>query len=505
MAQTSLSYKHYVTLIRNQPSGGCGTYASVAILDILKKKEYDGFFSPNTSVRFAEQRYNDPTSTAYHKQLEVLTNYGCCSETTMPTNYDRGSPDPTPGQLAEAESYKLLSRGDEEQPTIEKIRNYLTEFGPVWTVLWLGPHNAGDEGHIVAIIGYDDTKQEFEFVNSFGDRKPDWPEGFGVIPYENLSTPKLFPNIIAIRKVINRENPNPVHRFAARIKIVTSGPDPYGRNMLRVKIGVEGQEPLIVWDRNNHYEGKTGLNENSGNDHDLVDNSTTLFIDVPLPTYAGLHWPPCSRLPILPFHPGLPELPNYWYLEVENHSLAIGSSSFHPTGVVATIQQASLMDFSSRVQFDFGPGASNIVQPNSVQRVQIAGALPLSSELNLSAQVSPPPNNRYVYLTGSFSTTVEYQSNYFQVPRRGERIGLYGLVRFTPTSGYVPEFLEWIDTDAEGKFNTIYMNSFEAYRVMYGDENEPDVSSRDVRPVQSNSPPHHKAEKRELPPTKTTP
>lgn len=363
MAQ--LSYSMFVTLIRNQGPGGCGTMTSLSILDILKKYEAyklgNTTFAPNFSFAFAEHMYNDPKSGVHGKQLEVLMKYGCCPETSMPSNFDAGpTPAPTPDQIAEAKLYLIKGHGPEEDPALPRIKDYLHRYGPLWTTGYLVKPQPGDEGHVFALIGYDDIQQTLSFVNSYGDGYG--KNGIGTIPYANLTNASLFPHIDKIRYVENYPTPILAISAGARIRITTTartsgnGLELFGRNMLRVKLGVADEPALVVWDRNNHWtgvgSGLVGPGSYTLNCGQTFDDSKTLFIDVALPKYWTKHWPISAE--------------NRWYLDVENHSVP-QAHHYLPT-IDAKVQEFSIKAFVA-------PGvvhqATNLPQVGPAQSVRV--------------------------------------------------------------------------------------------------------------------------------------
>lgn len=77
-----VDYSKFVAFVRYQDAGGCGGHTAVAILDILKEREYpyapDAFFFFNSWVN----------NTKNINQLEGIKQYGSASELTYPSNYD---------------------------------------------------------------------------------------------------------------------------------------------------------------------------------------------------------------------------------------------------------------------------------------------------------------------------------------------------------------------------------------------------------------------------------
>jgi hypothetical protein len=363
---TAFNYNDYVTLIRSQGPGGCYLYALLTVTDILKKIEMKGW-APNLSYAFAEYIYN--SEYLYNKQTNkwdiknnyqfnqdaILMNIGCCTETSMPTNFDSGPKIPTLQQIEDAQLFKLKKVSEWIKPDSDhqdlrfqkKIKRLIFEKSPLIADVWLAQHDKDSASHVVAITGYDDNTQEFQFVNSCGDRYGD--NGFGSIPYTNFlesGYPQTgpFPQIIEVRYVENEPSKNlyPSPYFpnvpTARIKITTSSNrNNYGRNVLVVKLGVDCEKALVIWDRNNSYLGAgiglvDSLECDTLNCKKIFDTSRNLFIDIQLPYYWFKYWPPLGS--------NEPPGQNIWYLQIENHS--INGTSFYFPSVNATLEQFSI-------------------------------------------------------------------------------------------------------------------------------------------------------------------
>ena len=327
---TRFSFRDYVTLIRNQSGGQSGNMAAVAILGILKKRELPGFFAPDFSYAFSQYFYDDPGSPVFRDQLGVLKEYGGCPEVSFPTNYDRGpaprpTKDPLKDPIKEASHFKISTFGAEEEPDISTIKKYLNEKGPVWATMI-----ASGGISVIAIIGYDDAARQIEYQDCQGDR---WGVGgIGTMPYSRLGNLSVYPNVHRIRYVENLPDRDISKRLSVRVKVTTVNRShgfmaSFGRNVLTVKLGVEGHDPLVIWDRQNSYWG-IGPGLWSGqiihNFGGIFDDSKTLFIDSPAPSYWASQWPQ-------------PPVDRHWYLEIENHSSPI-LSNFFPT-VDATLEQ----------------------------------------------------------------------------------------------------------------------------------------------------------------------
>ncbi len=297
-----LDYYPDITFVRNQDSwGGCFHYAALHAADILN--EWECPYTPDLSFRYLEYRatllfWQDP-ATAQRKALEEI---GVCSEGMLNSNYDASvkvtdkdpngndyegmdhvigkgnTPKPTAANDAEAAMYRVRM-SSEYKPTVDTIKTMLLTAGPVWASgMWTQIFGLKDEGHVVCIIGYNDTTREFRCLNSGGEN---WSmDGTFYLPYDWLDT-----ELWCVRSLtdIAADRTGTPYAYSARIGVRHPR-----RNLLKIAIGVEGETPLVVWDKPNRVN--------------LLDMSSGLHIDVALPHYAAQHWPPSPK--------------NRWYLEI---------------------------------------------------------------------------------------------------------------------------------------------------------------------------------------------
>jgi hypothetical protein len=265
----AVDYSKYVTFVRKQTGGGCGTMASLYILDILAERDYP--YSPDFSYRLAAHVYNNPLGKL--NQLDVLQQVGCCSEASLPTDDDPGKYlAPAPEHYQEAAMYKIAAYSAViSKPSVDDLKRFLWKYGPVFAVG--DTPGSPPHGHVFTIIGYDDSTRMFKVLNSFGDRWGD--NGMMDMPYANLANPppddkRTSPRVEWVRWVQAMPRPpTPPHPYTCRIDIHHN----IGRNHLTVKIWEAGQEPKAVWDRPNSI-----LNR---------DDSRNLVLDVPLVPARG--------------------------------------------------------------------------------------------------------------------------------------------------------------------------------------------------------------------------
>lgn len=323
------SYRYNSLFVRNQGPGGCFLYAALTCMDILYQKQAGKLISPHLSYAFPHYMYNsehlyNPATKKYDlpnpyrfDQLKVLKNLGTCPETTMPTNFDQGLLAPTEHQIAEARRFRIESWSSRIEPTYNKpdtnyinnLKEMIFNIGPLIASVWMAPHQPNDEGHVVALTGYDDTKNGFYFINSQGDN---WGNsGTGLIPYNNFSGSNLFPQITAVQWIKVAPLPQGPSVRCGAINISTSSPNiGAGRNALTIRLGAVGQDKeLIIWDRNNSYTGVgQGLVSPAYRTHNMLqvfDDSHNLILHFPLPAYPPFY-----------YHKDYD-----WYLIIENHSI----------------------------------------------------------------------------------------------------------------------------------------------------------------------------------------
>ncbi len=306
-----IDFSSYVTLTRNQGAwGGCGAMSTLAIFDILNEKRHQ--YEPDSSYRFNEYFYNESSSPNVPEgyrlnQADVIQIIGSLPESEMATDYDPEISSlsvPTPGQVLLARRMMLEGYSDLIWPlTTDQLKRMLVRFGPLNAHGSFQDVNGNAYGHVFTIVGFNDATGMFKIMNSWGDN---WGDGgYIFIPYSGISNPgsnwaRLYIDL-GIRYFQAKMYPLS-YRYVARLAIHHND----ARHHLVVKVGVEGQSPHVIW---NHPNGTRN-----------PDNSKNLVIDVVLPYYAGVSWPPNDT--------------NSWYVEVSDTSSgAIGE----PVGTVNEI------------------------------------------------------------------------------------------------------------------------------------------------------------------------
>lgn len=299
---TGCDYSPYVTFQGNQSNtGGCIGRSIVHIMNILKEREHP--YTPDVSFWYLHGRQEELADGGPLDTQFVLEKNGLCPEAYSPSDYDKAvkktnnlgnvyydysemlQPNGWTNYLA---SYYKMKESDSFEPTIENIRYFLKNYGPIIAggEITLIQGANPKEGHAVTIVGYDDVTKTVKCLNSWGDTWGPTGNGYFTVPYdklaENFSSVRYYENISVERAGTDQA-------YSARIHIETGD---ISRNKLKVTLGIDGKSPFTVWD--------------SPNETVFIDYSKTLKLDVPLPIYAVDYWPP--------------QKDTHWYVEVTNNS-----------------------------------------------------------------------------------------------------------------------------------------------------------------------------------------
>ncbi len=282
-----VDYSPYVTLVRDQGSARtCCIQSTAAIVDILKERERA--YTPDVSESFISYAYQ--VSIGYYPkdsrinipadgQAGVVEHLGTTTEASFSSrNYDPSNPGPPP-KAAEIPTAQDIAEASRLKIADHKTYKFKKSDGlkPLKTLISRGPVGILSNDHCMAIIGYDDNTSQFTLQDSYGDNSVN--RGFVRIGYTDMLNRLEDADFTVINNAPTLPN---VYPYVARIKRTT----PWGRNKLTIRVGTEGQQPFTVW---------------APPPYGADDDSAILNIDVPLPDYAGLHWPPSEA------HP--------WYLE----------------------------------------------------------------------------------------------------------------------------------------------------------------------------------------------
>lgn len=211
-------YLHY---IRWQGGEGCWGYSLLAIWDITNEMKCP--FSPNLSLNlglFLHRRrdlwenqggINSPDGRFHKKAGEkwLDQSFGVTTEGTEITNPTvRWTGWWTYEGVNEADNYQLAS-------DIKKITVSSSEF-----VKWLVagyPIQLEDNGHVIAVVGYNAANQTFKYVNSYGDRYGE--NGFSTYTFTEIDNKTGKWGNLYNAYIIEPIPPKPVS--AAQIKVTT--------------------------------------------------------------------------------------------------------------------------------------------------------------------------------------------------------------------------------------------------------------------------------------------
>ena len=273
----SVDLSHYLHFIRRQGFQGCWGYSMLAVWDIMNEMVCP--FSPNLSMRLwlmFHRRHdlwcadpdhcNHPGSGIFspdgrfHEmkapEWGFFQSFGNTTEGTEPTlyAYPSGWTDGgwTTEGINEAYNYRLRSDPQNIEISSQSFINCLADGKPIRLCY---------NSHYIAVVGYDNEKQEFKYVNSNGDK---WNNGgFGIISFGEIDKKQtdnswLGKHTIDSAEIVEIHPPRPVP--VARINIKHSD----HRSNVHLWIGAEDSpHPLSqIWPQ--------GWNDNSRNLHFTV-------------------------------------------------------------------------------------------------------------------------------------------------------------------------------------------------------------------------------------------
>jgi hypothetical protein len=181
--------------------GSCAAFASVHARDI----EY--YYHNGTMPYFSPEYVYDQTKfsdcaggTSMQRCLDLMVNKGVCLNSTMPYSDQNGCDQvPTAAQDMEAAQYKIAGYNKFYIADRKQVKYYVSHNKPV--IVSVTADNSfinakagfiwrvkveGNLGHAVTIIGYDDSKNAYKIINSWGTA---WCDGgYGWIDYDLLPT-----------------------------------------------------------------------------------------------------------------------------------------------------------------------------------------------------------------------------------------------------------------------------------------------------------------------------
>jgi hypothetical protein len=254
---SKVDYTPFIPFVRHQGGYGCGMYSQCACWDI--QNEMNCAYSPNLSVNRLIWAWNREIhketipgiGVEYTTLDEYLLNFGVPTEGTELTN-SNAVQWPTAIGNSEAPNYRMASLTTPVKVDLNEFKTQLT-YGPLRIGIW--------GNHFVALIGYDDAKGRFKFINSWGDQ---WGEqGYGYVEYSKLNQEVQSGNYYNFKMPLSI--PSAIIRFNHTY-----------RQSVYLWLGVEGRTtPIRIW--------PNGQNE---------DQSKNLTLKVALP--LGFIWSPQS-------------------------------------------------------------------------------------------------------------------------------------------------------------------------------------------------------------------
>lgn len=170
------------------------------------------------------------TGSLIENVLLLLQNGGASSLATFPYDQKTCSP-PTPQQKEAASEFRIDGFRRVDLRDLDQIKGELAQGNPVVIGMMYGEgltslkageiYSRGrgrrDDGHAVTLVGYDERKRAFKFINSWGRR---WAEnGFGLLGYDFFAEGVDQAFVLRIKNTVPAPQPNPA-------PIVPPGPPP---------------------------------------------------------------------------------------------------------------------------------------------------------------------------------------------------------------------------------------------------------------------------------------
>jgi C1A family cysteine protease len=220
---SSTSLQSQVVQIYDQGSeGSCTANSFCAAFQMMQS---DKTFYPSRQYIYYKERLieagYDPTvitdsGANVLDGIEYAQQYGICSENLWPYELDNINTPPTLECDTDALSHKIGTSGSIQINDSNSIKQSLINGVPVMIAICV--HESFElvqngiipmpnfqsrvdpilGGHEVLLVGYNDTTNSFQFLNSWGTS---WGQnGFGYLPYEYVSNPNLTYSLSVIQK-----------------------------------------------------------------------------------------------------------------------------------------------------------------------------------------------------------------------------------------------------------------------------------------------------------------
>ncbi|NLP14915.1 MAG: C1 family peptidase [Clostridium sp.] len=184
--------------------------------EVQLNRNYNNYFEDDNNIFspsfiYNQIHFNDSPSgggATFSSALNLLMNKGCVSLAEMPYSGELGDYNtmPTESQLEAALENRIFRWEYLPAGNVEQIKARLVETNPVVIGVPVYPDfdniSPGNDtyddlsgysrgGHALCLVGYDDNKQAFKFINSWGT---DWGlDGFGWISYDLIEELRVQP------------------------------------------------------------------------------------------------------------------------------------------------------------------------------------------------------------------------------------------------------------------------------------------------------------------------
>jgi hypothetical protein len=183
--------------VNKQVIGDCVGQSSRAIKAIQEGHGLD--FAPDFVYAQCKKLDGKPNEEGTQPRIamQVLKNTGAARK-GLYGNLTANNPRPEPSAEALADAKQFVTSAYARIQTVDEIKHALVNQGPVMGAVIVTdsfvkapggviPNPQGNilGGHAICIDGYDDNKQQFRFINSWGEEWGD--KGYGWLPYSFLT------------------------------------------------------------------------------------------------------------------------------------------------------------------------------------------------------------------------------------------------------------------------------------------------------------------------------
>ncbi|KAJ5896172.1 uncharacterized protein N7473_005571 [Penicillium subrubescens] len=203
---SSKDLSQYDSAVKDQGALGADTaFAVLAVAENIAKHhkgEFDWselYLYYNTRVKVLGWPVGDDTGAYISSTIQALTTCGCANENDWPYDVAKFAEEPPAPSSSEGAISSVKAANID--PTVDAFRATISCGFPI-TIGIICYSNLFDSfdsgvipmpkpgtwitgGHVISIVGYDDSSRQFKFKNSWGIR---WGQsGYGFLPYEYVS------------------------------------------------------------------------------------------------------------------------------------------------------------------------------------------------------------------------------------------------------------------------------------------------------------------------------